>query len=72
VISFGSGENGVPGNVEPPRVFTVEPGKTKINTGLDSVVAKMLPGERRTVIVPAALGYAPASIRPKLPANAAS
>ena len=35
----------------------VEPGKTKINPGLDGVIAAMLPGERRIVIVPAALGY---------------
>jgi FKBP-type peptidyl-prolyl cis-trans isomerase len=56
-ISFGSGESGVPGFFDPPLVFTVEPGKTKINSGLDSVIAAMLPGERRVVIVPAALGY---------------
>src|ERR1039457_5850866 len=46
VISFSSGENGVPGFVDPPRVFPVEPGKTKINSGLDSVIAAMQPGER--------------------------
>jgi len=57
LISFGSGDNGVPGFIDPPRVFTVEPGKTKINPGLDGVMAEMKPGERRVVIVPAALGY---------------
>jgi len=56
-ISFASGENGVPGFIDPPIVFTVEPGKTKINPGLDGVVAAMAPGERRVVIVPASLGY---------------
>ena len=35
----------------------MEPGKTKINSSLDSVIAAMLPGERRVVIVPAAMGY---------------
>ena len=57
VISFGSGENGVPGFVDPPRVFTVAPGKTKFNAGLDSAISTMLPGERRVVIVPSSLGY---------------
>ncbi len=64
VISFDSGDNGVPGNVDTPRVFTFEPGKTKINAGLDGVVAAMLPGERRIVIVPAALGYGRAGLYP--------
>ena len=44
--------------VDPPKAFPVEPGKTRINSGLDSVTATMQPGERRVVIVPAALGYA--------------
>jgi peptidylprolyl isomerase len=57
LVSFASGENGVPAFVDTPQVFTVEPGKTKINPGLDGVIAKMLCGERRVVIVPAALGY---------------
>jgi cyclophilin family peptidyl-prolyl cis-trans isomerase len=56
-ISFGSGETGSPGFLDPPRVFPVEPGKTKINPGLDGAIAAMLPGEHRIVIVPAALGY---------------
>jgi len=60
--SFASGENGVPGFVDPPRVFAVEPGKTKINPGLDGVIAAMAPGERRVAIVPAALGYGRAGL----------
>ncbi|HTS31625.1 MAG TPA: peptidylprolyl isomerase [Bryobacteraceae bacterium] len=64
VISFGSGENGVPGFVDPPRVFTVEPGKTRINPGLDGVIAAMRPGERRVVIVPAALAYGRSGLYP--------
>jgi cyclophilin family peptidyl-prolyl cis-trans isomerase len=60
VISFGSGDRGVPGFVDPPRVFT----KTKINPGLDSVIATMQPGERRVVIVPASLGYGRAGLYP--------
>lgn len=64
VISFGSGENGVPGFVDPPQVFTMEVGKSKFNPGLDSAIAAMLPGERRRVIVPAALGYGRAGLYP--------
>jgi len=55
--SFGSDENGAPGFVNPPKTFPVEPGKTRINSGLDSVISTMQPGERRIAIVPAALGY---------------
>ena len=56
-ISFGSGEDGVPGFIDPPRAFPVGPGQTKINPGLDGVIAAMKPGERRIAIVPAALAY---------------
>jgi cyclophilin family peptidyl-prolyl cis-trans isomerase len=56
-ISFGSGESGAPGFVDPPQTFTVETGKTKINAGLDAVLAAMRPGERRTVVIPAAQAY---------------
>lgn len=54
---FVSGDNGIPGVGNSPQVFTLEPGKTKINAGLDGVIATMKPGERRVVIVPPALGY---------------
>lgn len=64
VTSFGSGEGGIPGFVDPPQVFAVEPGKTKINAALDNVIATMLPGERRVVIVPAVLGYGRAGFYP--------
>ncbi len=64
VIAFGSGDKGVPGFVDPPQVFIVEPGKTKINPGLDSVIATMQPGEHRVVIVPSALGYGRAGLYP--------
>jgi cyclophilin family peptidyl-prolyl cis-trans isomerase len=63
-VAFGSGENGVPGFVDPPQAFTVDPGKTKINPGLDGVIAAMKPGERRIVIVPAALAYGRAGTYP--------
>jgi peptidylprolyl isomerase len=67
-IAFASGQNGVPGFADPPQVFTVEPGKTKINTGLDSVIAAMSPGERRVAIVPASLGYGRAGLyTPEVP-----
>jgi peptidylprolyl isomerase len=63
-IRFGSGVNGVPALEDPPLSFTVEPGKTKINPGLDGVIGGMSPGERKTVIVPAALGYGRAGTYP--------
>jgi peptidylprolyl isomerase len=68
IIRFGSGENGVPGFEDPPRAFTVERGKTKINPGLDSAIAAMSPGERRIVIVPAAQAYGRAGLyTPEIP-----
>jgi peptidylprolyl isomerase len=68
LISFGSGEGGAPAFVDSPAVFTVEPGKTKINPGLDSVIAAMVPGERRVAIVPAPLGYGRAGLyTPEVP-----
>jgi peptidylprolyl isomerase len=70
IISFGSGNAGIPGFVEPPQVFTFEPGKTKLNSGLEGVIAAMLPGERRLAIVPAALGYGSSgSYPPEIPGN---
>jgi len=63
-IAFASGENGVPGFHNPPIEFTYEPGKTKINPGLDGVLATMKPGDRRVVVVPAAQGYGRAGTYP--------
>lgn len=63
-IRFGSGVNGVPGFEDPGLVFTLEPGKTRINPGLDGVIGAMSPGERKTVIVPAALAYGRSGIYP--------
>jgi peptidylprolyl isomerase len=59
VIRFGSNENGAPGLVEPPQAFLFEQGKTKLGPGgiLDGLIAEMKPGERKVVIIPAALGY---------------
>jgi peptidylprolyl isomerase len=64
VTAFASGENGVPGFHDPPTVFAFEPRKSKINPGLDAVIAAMSPGERRVAIVPAALGYGRAGTYP--------
>jgi cyclophilin family peptidyl-prolyl cis-trans isomerase len=63
-IRFGSGSNGVPAFEDPPSVFTVEPGKTKLNPGLDAVIGAMSPGDRKTVIVPASLAYGKAGTYP--------
>jgi cyclophilin family peptidyl-prolyl cis-trans isomerase len=63
-IEFASRENGVPAFEDAPRAFPYEVGKTKINPGLDGVIAAMRPGERRLAIVPAALGYGRAGTYP--------
>jgi peptidylprolyl isomerase len=63
-IRFGSGANGVPAFEDPPLAFTVEPGTTKVNPGLDGVIGAMSPGERKTVVVPAALAYGKAGTYP--------
>jgi cyclophilin family peptidyl-prolyl cis-trans isomerase len=63
-IAFASGDNGVPGFYDAPRAFPYEVGKTKINQGLDGVIAGMRPGERKLAIVPAALGYGRAGTYP--------
>jgi cyclophilin family peptidyl-prolyl cis-trans isomerase len=55
--AFVSGEDGKPVFAEAPREFAVEVGKTKINPGLDGVIARMKPGDRKTVAVPAELAY---------------
>jgi len=57
IIPFGSESSGAPGLVITPQVFTFEPGKTKLNAGLEAALATMKPGEHRTVVVPAAQGY---------------
>jgi cyclophilin family peptidyl-prolyl cis-trans isomerase len=63
-IAFGSRDNGLPAFIDPPQAFPYEPGKTKINRGLDAVLAAMQPGERRIVIVPAAEAYGRAGLYP--------
>ena len=65
VVSFASGDTGAPGVFDQPKEFSLEAGKTKINPGLDSVLAHMTPGERRVVIVPALLGYGKGGFYPK-------
>ena len=57
VVPFGSDEQGTPGFIDPPLVFTFEPGKTKLNPALDAAIAGMNRGERRVLIVPAALAF---------------
>jgi peptidylprolyl isomerase len=63
-VALGSGGNGVPGFIDPPRDFVFEPGKTKINPGLDGVIAAMAPGERVVAIVPPAMAYGRAGLYP--------
>jgi peptidylprolyl isomerase len=62
--AFASQDDGVPMFADAPQAFPFEVGKTKINPGLDSVIAAMRSGERKVVIVPAALGYGRAGIYP--------
>ena len=63
-MAFASSENGVPRFEESPRVFPYEAGKTKINPGLDGVIAGMRPGERKLAIIPSELGYGRAGTYP--------
>ncbi|MGD8279387.1 MAG: peptidylprolyl isomerase [Gemmatimonadota bacterium] len=68
LIEFGSDEEGVPGRNDPARAFPFEPGATHLNAGLDAVIAEMVPGERRVVILPAELGYGRSGLyRPEVP-----
>jgi peptidylprolyl isomerase len=68
LVSFSSNETGLPAFVDTPAVFAFEPGKTKLNAGLDAAIAGMLPGERRVAIVPAALAYGRAGLyMPEIP-----
>jgi peptidylprolyl isomerase len=62
--AFGSREDGLPGFVDPPRPFPVDPGDTSINPALDRVLAEMTPGERRIVVVPSEFGYGRAGVYP--------
>jgi peptidylprolyl isomerase len=62
--AFGSREDGLPGFVDPPRAFPVDPGVTSINPALDRVLAEMTPGERRIVVIPSEFGYGRAGIYP--------
>jgi peptidylprolyl isomerase len=57
VTGFASGPDGVPGFHTPPIVFDYTPGQTELNRGLEAALASMRPGERRTIVVPADLGY---------------
>jgi peptidylprolyl isomerase len=50
-------EEGKPYWGETPAAFEFEVGKTKVNPGVDAALAMMSKGEKRLVIVPAALGY---------------
>jgi cyclophilin family peptidyl-prolyl cis-trans isomerase len=67
-ISFGSTASGGPAFQDPPETFAFDPAKTKLNPGLDSAIATMKPGERRVVIVPAAMAYGRAGLyQPETP-----
>jgi peptidylprolyl isomerase len=50
-------EEGKPYWGETPAPFDFELGKTKVNPGVDAIIALMKKGEKRLAIVPAALGY---------------
>jgi len=55
--SFVSGADGKPALADAPEMFTVEVGKTKINPGLDRVIAGMKAGEKKSVAIPGELAY---------------
>lgn len=54
---FSTSLDGKPDAVEYPEVFEYTIGKTKINPGVDKVIADMKTGEVRIVIVPSAIAY---------------
>ena len=56
-IAFASDENGEPEYANEPHLFGYEAGKTKINPAFDEAAAKMKPGEKRIIVVPAEMGY---------------
>ena len=64
VTSFGSRGDGLPAFVDPPLSFPFEPGVTSLNPGLDAIIAKMTPGERRVVLVPPESGYGRSGLYP--------
>jgi len=57
VTDFVSGTNGVPGFGADAAAFDYTVGTSKLNPGLDALLATLRPGDRRIAIVPAALGY---------------
>jgi peptidylprolyl isomerase len=66
--AFVSGADGRPAFVDEPQTFAVEIGRTKINPGLDRVVASMKAGEKKTIVLPAELAYArPGFYAPDVP-----
>jgi FKBP-type peptidyl-prolyl cis-trans isomerase len=56
ITAFGSSASGTPGDTE-PQTFPFQPGTTRINAGLDRVIAGMQPGEKRVAIIPADSAY---------------
>jgi cyclophilin family peptidyl-prolyl cis-trans isomerase len=56
-VAFASGPDGTPGHHDEPASFTFQPGTTRINPAVARAIAEMAPGERRVIIVPAALAY---------------
>src|SRR5690606_41187302 len=57
-VRFVSDAQGVPVFGDSARTFTYPPaGETQRIPALDSVIPAMLPGERRRLVVPAALAY---------------
>ncbi len=63
VVQFGSDDAGVPRYVDPPKAFDAGI-KVGPNGVLDSIIAEMKPGERRVVVIPAALGYGKGGLYP--------
>jgi cyclophilin family peptidyl-prolyl cis-trans isomerase len=56
-VAFASGPDGTPGYHDEPASFTYQPGTTRINDAVQRALAEMRPGERRVIVVPAALAY---------------
>jgi cyclophilin family peptidyl-prolyl cis-trans isomerase len=54
---FSTGDAGKPNNINAAEPFDYITGKTKINPGVDEILAGMKAGEKRTVVVPSKSAY---------------
>jgi len=66
LISFQSGETGLPGYFGEPHAFRFVLGKTKVGPGstLEFMIANMHPGDHKVIVIPSASGYGKSGFYP--------